>query len=114
MRPEQVTVFTATQDEEVDAEPDESSVECRAFTQSEFVNATPEQKAFIRECDQAIIRSQQGSMSKGDPTPAGKNPRDGDVDCSDFASPAEAQAYLLPGDPYGLDANRDGTACNAS
>jgi hypothetical protein len=66
MRPEQVAVFTATQDEEeVDAEPDEPAVECRAFTQSEFVNATPEQKAFIRECDQAIIRSQQDSTSKG-------------------------------------------------
>ncbi len=54
----------------MDAEPDEPTVECRASTQSEFVNATPEQKAFIRERDQTIIRSQQDSTFKGYPTPS--------------------------------------------
>lgn len=34
-----------------------------------------------------------------------------DYDCADFASQAEAQEYLLPGDPYGLDADNDGIAC---
>jgi hypothetical protein len=34
-----------------------------------------------------------------------------DYDCSDFANQAEAQEYLLPGDPYGLDADNDGIAC---
>lgn len=34
-----------------------------------------------------------------------------DYDCSDFASQEEAQEYLEPGDPYGLDADNDGIAC---
>lgn len=34
-----------------------------------------------------------------------------DYDCSDFANQAEAQAHLLPGDPYRLDADNDGVAC---
>lgn len=40
-------------------------------------------------------------------------PTQGDVDCADFASQAEAQAVLDadPSDPNGLDADNDGTAC---
>src|SRR3954447_15287054 len=34
-----------------------------------------------------------------------------DYDCSDFATQEEAQEFLLPGDPYGLDADNDGVAC---
>jgi Excalibur calcium-binding domain len=34
-----------------------------------------------------------------------------DYDCSDFATQAEAEEYLLPGDPYDLDADGDGIAC---
>jgi hypothetical protein len=34
-----------------------------------------------------------------------------DLDCADFSSQAEAQENLLPGDPYGLDGDSDGTAC---
>ena len=34
----------------------------------------------------------------------------GDVDCGDLA-PGEAQSYLLPGDPYRLDADNDALAC---
>lgn len=34
-----------------------------------------------------------------------------DYDCSDFQYQQDAQAYLLPGDPYGLDADHDGVAC---
>jgi hypothetical protein len=34
-----------------------------------------------------------------------------DYDCSDFATQEEAQEHLLPGDPYGLDADHDGIAC---
>jgi hypothetical protein len=34
-----------------------------------------------------------------------------DLDCSDFSSQAEAQENLLPGDPYGLDGDSDGIAC---
>ena len=32
-------------------------------------------------------------------------------DCADFATQAEAQGFLLAGDPYGLDADNDGIAC---
>jgi hypothetical protein len=42
-----------------------------------------------------------------------QSPAEGDLyDCEDFTTPAEAQAQLLPGDPYGLDADNDGTACD--
>lgn len=34
-----------------------------------------------------------------------------DYDCSDFATQEEAQEQLLPGDPYRLDADNDGIAC---
>jgi hypothetical protein len=34
-----------------------------------------------------------------------------DYDCADFSSQAEAQEYLLPGDPYRLDGDGDGVAC---
>ena len=34
-----------------------------------------------------------------------------DYDCADFANQAQAQEYLLPGDPYNLDGDDDGVAC---
>jgi hypothetical protein len=34
-----------------------------------------------------------------------------DYDCDNFANQAEAEEYLLPGDPYNLDADSDGIAC---
>lgn len=34
-----------------------------------------------------------------------------DYDCADFANQAEAEEYLLPGDPYNLDGDSDGIAC---
>lgn len=37
-------------------------------------------------------------------------PPGGDVDCGDLG-PGEAQQYLLPGDPYRLDRDGDGIAC---
>jgi hypothetical protein len=47
-------------------------------------------------------------------TPAeAQSPAEGDLyDCEDFTTSAEAQAQLLPGDPYGLDADNDGQACD--
>jgi hypothetical protein len=36
-----------------------------------------------------------------------------DYDCSDFSSQSQAQGYLLPGDPYGLDGDGDGLACES-
>jgi endonuclease YncB( thermonuclease family) len=34
-----------------------------------------------------------------------------DYDCSDFSTQAQAQKYLLKGDPYSLDSDGDGVAC---
>lgn len=34
-----------------------------------------------------------------------------DYNCSDFSTQAEAEEYLLPGDPYNLDGDNDGIAC---
>jgi hypothetical protein len=34
-----------------------------------------------------------------------------DYDCADFTNQAEAEEYLLPGDPYNLDGDDDGIAC---
>jgi hypothetical protein len=47
-------------------------------------------------------------------TPAvAQSVQEGDLyDCPDFATQPEAQAQLLPGDPYGLDADNDGQACD--
>ena len=49
----------------------------------------------------------QGANPGGRPQP----PTEGDYDCSDFATRAQAQRQLLTGDPYGLDADGDGVAC---
>ena len=53
----------------------------------------------------------------GAPAPAAPSrprPAFGDLDCPDFATQAEAQAYFEaagPGDPHRLDADNDGIAC---
>ncbi len=36
-----------------------------------------------------------------------------DLDCADFATQAQAQKHLTPGDPHGLDADGDGKACDS-
>jgi endonuclease YncB( thermonuclease family) len=36
-----------------------------------------------------------------------------DYDCADFSTQAEAQQYLLAGDPYRLDGDGDGIACES-
>ena len=36
-----------------------------------------------------------------------------DYDCADFDTQAQAQKYLLPGDPHRLDADHDGVACDS-
>jgi hypothetical protein len=48
-------------------------------------------------------------LANGLPTPP--TARAVDYDCADFATQAEAQEYLLPGDPYNLDGDGDGIAC---
>jgi Excalibur calcium-binding domain len=34
-------------------------------------------------------------------------------DCQDFQTQEEAQTYLAPGDPYGLDPDENGLACES-
>ena len=41
----------------------------------------------------------------------GSAPPARDYDCDDFESQEEAQLYLAPGDPYGLDEDGNGVAC---
>ena len=36
-----------------------------------------------------------------------------DYDCSDFSNQAQAQGHLLGGDPYNLDGDNDGIACES-
>lgn len=36
-----------------------------------------------------------------------------DRDCSDFSTQAQAQQYMSPGDPHGLDRDGDGRACDS-
>jgi hypothetical protein len=47
-----------------------------------------------------------------DPLPVLPNGKT-DCDCSDFATQREAQRFLLPGDPYQLDGDGDGIACES-
>ena len=54
-----------------------------------------------------------GGAASGGAASGGASPEKQDYDCSDFQTRAEARKYLLPGDPYRLDANHDGTACDS-
>lgn len=70
-------------------------------------------------CLQEIIQSQDTEEDgeddvKSSPTPSVPSLR-GDLDCSDFASQAEAQEVLNddPSDPNRLDADSDGEACES-
>ena len=57
--------------------------------------------------------STPGSTPEASPV-SGPAPSSGpDKNCSDFASQSEAQDYLLPGDPHGLDGDGDGVACDS-
>jgi hypothetical protein len=155
MRPEQVAVFTAEED---DAEADSTrepvtsteDLDCDDFDYQEDAQAAYEQDTSDphgldgppgegysgeqgeacedlpnRVATQSSTRQSQSSQPRPaavpTPSPAPATPPQpaapvapkGDVDCSDFSSSAEAQGYLLPGDPYRLDADNDGQACDS-
>jgi len=155
MRPEQVAVFTA-EDEEADADSTRDSVtstgdlDCDDFDYQEDAQAVYEQDSSdphgldgpigegysgeqgeaceelpSRVTTQSSTRQSQSPRPRPaavpTPSPAPATPSQsaapatptGDVDCSDFSSSAEAQSYLLPGDPYRLDADNDGRACDS-
>jgi hypothetical protein len=129
------TSTSDTQEEQYPPESDSQTVECRFFSQSEWVQADAEQKAFIQECDRAAGRAvsspsateadakeapqERATQPEPQPQPAAPPepqpkaaPAGGDVDCGDFNPRSAAQSYLLPGDPYDLDRNNNGIACD--
>ena len=156
MRPEQVAVFTAEEDDaEDDADANSTrdpvtstgDLDCDDFDYQEDAQAAYEQdtsdpngldgpigEGYTGEQGEACEnlpsrvsaqsparksqspRSQPAAVPTPSPAPAtppqsaAPAPSTGDVDCSDFSSSAKAQNYLLPGDPYGLDADNDGQA----
>ncbi len=60
----------------------------------------------------AVAFDAQGSLSRVEGTEITQQKEDL-FDCSDFGSPEEAQEQLLDGDPYGLDEDGNGLACDA-
>lgn len=82
---------------------------------------TESQQCKLANRDNGIGEGASGCMQKPKPPPpkpqTERSPTGGpDLDCSDFASQAEAQAELMsdPSDPNGLDADYDGQACETS
>ena len=65
-------------------------------------------------CTTAQPEPQAAAPAESEPAAAAPAPSGGpDKDCADFATQAESQRYLLPGDPHGLDADDDGMACDS-
>ena len=63
----------------------------------------------------ALAIATAGLVADGSPAAAARQHAAArDYDCADFSSQAEAQEYLLPGDPYNLDADSDGVACESN
>jgi hypothetical protein len=156
MRPEQVAVFTAEEDDgDADStrEPVASTgdLDCEDFDYQEGAQAVYEQdtsdpngldgppgESYTGEqgeaCENLPSRVDartpaQKSQSPRPPSPTPSrvqnpppaalpkqqpkaSPSGGDMDCADFTPRSAAQPYLLPGDPYDLDRNNDGIACN--
>lgn len=61
--------------------------------------------------DVASASSTSASASASATPEASESSSTADMDCSDFTTQAAAQAALDTGDPYGLDEDGDGTAC---
>jgi micrococcal nuclease len=57
--------------------------------------------------------SGSGQQPSQGTNPGGRqpSPAEGDYDCSDFSTRSQAQRQLLPDDPYRLDSDGDGVAC---
>ena len=57
--------------------------------------------------------SGSGQQPSQETNPGGRQPypAEGDYDCSDFSTRSQAQRQLLPDDPYRLDSDGDGQAC---
>lgn len=87
-----------------------------AYTKYPFLHADDflEQQEVARENRRGLWADGDGSV----PLPPFEQsvPRDRDIDCADFKTQREAQAFFLaagPGDPHGLDEDQDGVACEA-
>lgn len=61
----------------------------------------------------AVAFDAEGSLSRVEGSEIAQQSEDDDLfDCSDFESPEEAQEQLVAGDPYGLDEDGNGLACD--
>ncbi len=61
----------------------------------------------------AVAFDAEGSLSRVEGSETAQQSEDEDLfDCSDFESPEEAQEQLVDGDPYGLDEDGNGLACD--
>jgi hypothetical protein len=61
----------------------------------------------VRICIALLLAAGASAFSLATPGTAAAR----DYDCADFNTQAEAEEYLLPGDPYNLDGDNDGIAC---
>jgi hypothetical protein len=80
-------------------------------------------EVYINALDDTIVTPQSDTyMSDGDSSEYSRNLNSnnttaGDVNCSDFSTQTEAQAFFEsagPGDPYDLDRDGDGMACESN
>ena len=102
-----------------------SSVEARSYNaESECATLTGAackgygSGSYSGESPSGAASGEGGNGSGGQNQPSGvaspsSKPPNKDYNCSDFQTQAEAQKYLLAGDPYRLDANHDGSACDS-
>jgi micrococcal nuclease len=89
-----------------------------AYTNYPFMHAADflEQQRLAREARRGLWADSVGAVPLPLEKPTVGVPAGRDVDCSDFKTQREAQAFYVaagPGDPHGLDENRDGIACEA-
>jgi hypothetical protein len=70
----------------------------------------PEKKATERTQEPSNVPESTERIEATEPSEATRSAAP-DYDCEDFESQEEAQLYLAPGDPYGLDEDGNGLAC---
>ena len=81
----------------------------------ELENENPESRTQDSETEKNVSERTEPSQSDSETTEQTEATRSGaptrDYDCEDFETQEEAQFYLVRGDPYGLDEDGNGLAC---